>query len=158
MICPLAVLGSDQVYRIQGHPRLIGQPPSLTGKGMVELNGRRPDSASLPYLLGGQRQARFSFEAREAQLKRPARLRIHLSDLDATADPMLQVVVNERRYQRTLPRGLGIQKDQPYHLAFPASVVFDLPAGLLTTGKNTVDLRLANSSWVTLDAMELITR
>ena len=122
---------------------------------MVELNGRRPDSASLPYLLGGQRQARFHFEARQAQIKEPARLRIHLSDLDSTADPVLQVVVNERRYQRTLPRGLGIQKDQPYHLAFPASVVFDLPAGLLKAGDNTIEVGLANPSWVTLDAMDL---
>ena len=100
---------------------------------------------------------RFSFEAKQAQIKGPARLRIHLSDLDSTADPVLRIVVNLQHYRRALPRGLGIQKNQPYHLAFPVTAVFDLPPGLLKPGKNTVEIGLANPSWVTLDALDLVT-
>ena len=133
-----------------------GQPPNLPGARTVELYGRRPDPGALPYLLEGQRQARFVFEAKKAQLKGRTCLRVHLSDLDSTADPVLQVAVNERRYEKTLPRGLGIQKEQPYHLAFPGPAVFDLPAGLLKVGRNTLEVGLANSSWVTLDALDLI--
>ena len=135
-----------------------GQPPTLTGEATVELQGRRPDPGRLPYLLGGPRQVRFSFEAKQAQIKGPARLRIHLSDLDSTADPVLRIVVNLQHYRRALPRGLGIQKNQPYHLAFPVTAVFDLPPGLLKAGKNTVEMGLANPSWVTLDALDLVTR
>lgn len=135
-----------------------GQPPSLPREGTEELNGRRPDPSRLPYLLDGQRQVRFHFDATQDQVRPPARLRIHLSDIDSAADPMLQVVVNQRRYQTTLPRGLGLQKDQPYHLAFPSTVTFDLPPGLLKPGKNSVEVGLTHSSWVTWDAMDLVTR
>jgi len=133
-----------------------GQPPNLPGTRTVELNGRRPDPAHLPYLLGGERRARWRFAATGAQVERPTRLRIHLSDCDSVTDPRLEVVVNGRRYEQIWPRGLGIQQDQPYHLAFPTSVQFDLPVGRLRAGDNTVEFGLVNRSWVTLDAIDLV--
>lgn len=135
-----------------------GQPPALPPAGTVELDGRRPDPASIPYLLGGGRAARFHFPAGKDQLNGPTRLRVHLSDQDADMDPVLRIVVNHKACQRTLPRGLGLQRDQPYHLAFPGTISLELPAGLLNDGENTVELGLANESWITLDALDLVTQ
>jgi hypothetical protein len=51
---------------------------------------------------------------------------------------------------------LGLQKDRPYELAFPRTEVFDLPVGSLRAGQNSVEIKLANAAWVTLDALDLL--
>ena len=38
----------------------------------------------------------------------------------------MQVTLNDRTMEGKLPKGLGIQQKDPAHLAFPASVNFDL--------------------------------
>jgi beta-mannosidase len=135
-----------------------GQPPNLPEEQPVILKGRRPDPSTLPYLLEGKAQAQFDFEVKSDHARPPARLRIHLSDQDSVTEPVLHVAINGRAFEQTLPRGLGVQKEQPYELAFPTTAVFDLPPGLLKTGENTLEIKLANAAWVSLDALDLLSQ
>lgn len=133
-----------------------GQPPSLPEAQAVTLQGRRPDPSALTYLLEGPRRVTFSFEVNKERALQPARLRIHLSDQDSATEPVLQVVLNGQNFERLLPRGLGLQKKHPYEMAFPLTAMFDLPAGSLQAGENIMEISMANASWVTLDALDLL--
>ncbi len=135
-----------------------GQPPTLPEAQLVALKGRRPDPTALPYLLEGKRQARFGFKVKRDRARQPARLRIHLCDQDSASEPVLQVAINGREFERPEPRGLGVQKEQPYELAFPVTAVFDLPAGSLRTGENALEIKLAGAGWVSLDALDLLSQ
>ena len=56
----------------------------------------------------------------------------------------------------SLPLGLGIQRIDPAHLAFPATLEFQIPAKDLRSGKNALELRIKGDGWFSWDAMDLI--
>ena len=66
------------------------------------------------------------------------------------------MTVNGRRFEASLPTGLGIQNSDPAHLAFPQTAEIELPGGTLVEGENTLDIRVQNDSWFTWDAIDLI--
>ncbi len=121
----------------------------------VELAGLRPDPAGLPLLMTAALRLRFAFEIAQA-IDAPARLRLHSADQSDVAAPQLEVTLNGRRYEASLPTGLGIQNRDPAHLAFPQTATIDLPRGSLVQGANTLDLRLSNESWFSWDAIDLV--
>lgn len=120
------------------------------------LEGTRPDPSPLPYLLDAQHSARFEFPLTKAQAERRARLRIQTADQSQEVRAEVEVTVNGQSFKQTLPAGLGIQAAEPAHLAFPATLVFELPRGLLRAGPNGLEVRIDNHGWFTWDAMDLI--
>jgi beta-mannosidase len=121
------------------------------------LTGRRPDPAPLPYLLDSARVARFEFPLDAAQAKRPARLRIHSADQAEKSPTVVAVTINGRRMEAALPTGLGIQRSDPAHLAFPATVEFHIPATDLRPGNNVIEVGVAGKGWFSWDALDLVT-
>ncbi len=73
------------------------------GVGTV-CRGSRPDAGKLPYRLSGASTARFEFNCDGGQGNRPARLRIHTADQADTAPTVVQIAINGRTMEQTLPR------------------------------------------------------
>jgi hypothetical protein len=119
------------------------------------LEGTRPDPSPLPYLLDRSHRACFEFPVNRFQAKRPARLRIHTADQSKDVRAAVELTVNGRSFEQSLPEGLGIQNTDPAHLAFPATVTFDIPPGVLRTGKNALEVRVKNGGWFAWDALAL---
>ena len=55
----------------------------------------------------------------------------------------------------SLPSGLGIQQTDPSHLAFPATVEFQIPARNLRPGMNALEVRVEGDGGFSWDAMDL---
>ncbi len=127
------------------------------GVGTV-CRGSRPDAGKLPYRLSGASTARFEFNCDGGQGNRPARLRIHTADQADTAPTVVQIAINGRTMEQTLPRGLGIQRTDPAHRAFPATVEFDLAASDLHESGNTLTVRVLGDGWFSWDAFELMSK
>jgi len=108
------------------------------------------------YLVDGKKAVRFQFPLSDTQAKRPARLRIQTADQSKETETVVETVVNGTSFEQTLPNGLGIQKTDPPHLAFPATMEFRLPQNLLRYGKNTLEVRIKNGGWFTWDSLDMI--
>ncbi len=121
----------------------------------VTMEGTRPNPATLPLLMKGDSSVCFVFDVAQGW-ERPARLRLHTADQDSAQAPLLEALVNGRRFEGALRTGLGIQDTDPAHLAFPATVQFDLPGGTLVAGRNTLEVRIANASWFSWDSLDLV--
>ena len=119
------------------------------------LEGTRPDPSPLPYLLDSNHAVRFVFPLRDAQAKHSARLRIHTADQAEKAPTKVAVTLNGWRMEGSLPAGLGIQRTDPAHLAFPATLEFQVPAADLRPGTNSLDVRVQADGWFSWDAMDL---
>jgi len=135
----------------------------LEGHREIELEGTRPDSAALPLMLvhhaitlPGPNHVRFLFEAPGPQIKGKTRLRIHTADQDAANCAEIEIRANGTVLRQELARGLGIQKTDPAHLAFPVTAEFDIPAGTWTPGRNILDVRLARGTFISWDALDLV--
>ncbi|MCY4070404.1 MAG: hypothetical protein OXG60_03835 [Chloroflexi bacterium] len=122
----------------------------------LTLEGNRPDPAALPLLLTSARGLRFGFDVGQGW-DQPARLRLHSADQDSARAPVVAVTINGQTFDGVLKPGLGIQNEDPAHLAFPQTMVFDLPAAALKKGRNTLDVRISNASWFSWDAIDLTT-
>ena len=109
-------------------------------------------------VLSGNNTARFEFTCDSGQAKRPGRLRLHTADQASETPTIVEVTVNERTMERTLPKGLGIQRSDAEHLAFPVTVEFDLSASVLRPGKNALTVRVKGPGWFTWDALDLVSR
>ncbi len=123
--------------------------------GDVTIEGIRPDPSALPLQLRGGSRLRFHFDVSPGAAG-PARLRLHAADQARSKAPLIEATLNGRRFETALETGLGIQNRDPAHLAFPQTAVIDLPGGALKVGKNTLEVRLLNDSWLTWDAIDLI--
>ena len=113
----------------------------------VRLNGVR---------LGEVAPTTFAFDVASGGADRPALLRFHTADQSANQGGAIEVVVNGIGYRVTLPQGLGLQKSQPDHLAYAATVSVPLPSGALKPGGNRIVVRCAGGRWATLDARDLV--
>ena len=158
MICPndsvLLSLGRrDQMCR-----EYLGyfDPGRVVSIGQVSLEGNRPNSSKVPYLLDGKNAVRFEFQLSDSQAKQPARLRIHAADQMEKAPVKVVVMINGHRMEGSLPLGLGIQQADPARLAFPATVQFRVPARDLRLGKNALDVCVQGDGWFSWDAMDLV--
>ncbi len=120
----------------------------------LTLEGNRPDPSGLPLLLTNDRGLRFGFDVRQGW-DQPARLRLHSADQDSACAPVVAVTINGQAFDGVLKPGLGIQNEDPAHLAFPQTIVFDLPAAALKKGRNTLDVRISNASWFSWDSIDL---
>ncbi len=82
--------------------------------------------------------------------------RIHEAEAGkgAAAAPS-SATINGKRFEQTLPEGLGVQADQPDHLAIPATAEFAIPADALRTGVNLLEVESGNGGWFTWDSLDL---
>ena len=131
-------------------------PGKVAPVGKSSIEGRRPDPSQVPCRLNGKDAARFEFVLSNAQAKRSARLRIHTSDQAEKAPTGVVVTINGQPMEGSLPLGLGIQRTDPAHLAFPATLEFQIPAKDLRRGKNALEVRIKDDGWFSSDAMDLI--
>ncbi len=130
-------------------------PGTVSEASRVQVQGTRPDPARVPYLLDGNRVVQFEFSLSEAQARRPARLRIHAADQSDKLPTHVAAKLNRRAIEGILPVGLGIQRSDPAHLAFPGTVEFTVPASDLRSGKNVLEIRVQDDGWFSWDAMDL---
>jgi hypothetical protein len=121
----------------------------------VVVEGVRPDAGVIPYRLTNVGEAAFTFDIRPDEIGGEARLRIHTSDQSLTP-AVLQATINGRTLETPLPKGLGIQRWQPAHLAFPATTVHELHSSDLHVGKNTLVVRVVGDGWFSWDALDLL--
>ena len=120
----------------------------------LTIAGNRPEPSALPFLMTEDRKVRFQFDS-TLGWRQPSRLRLHTADQDSERAVRLLVTVNGVQFEGSLPAGLGIQKQDPAHLAFPQTAEFHLPAGTLQKGRNTLDIQISNEAWFTWDAIDL---
>lgn len=121
----------------------------------VRIAGNRPDPSALPFLMTEDRQVRFHFEIIRGW-RQPSRLRLHTADQDSERAVQLLVAVNGVQFDGSLPTGLGIQRQDPAHLAFPRTAEVHLPAGTLKEGRNTLEIQISGNGWFTWDAIDLV--
>ena len=128
----------------------------VTNVGASVCTGNRPDAGTLPYRLSGTGTVRFEFKCTRAQVRRAARLRIHSADQAESAPTVVQITINGRTLEKPLPQGLGIQRTDPAHRAFPATAVFDLTGSDLRPGKNSLTVGVVGAGWFSWDSLDLM--
>jgi hypothetical protein len=121
-------------------------------------SGPRDNASKLPYRMWDSSVARFDFECNGAQAKRPARLRIHTSDQAETSPTVVEITVNGRTMEKTLRAGLGIQRTDPAHLAFPDTIECQLSGSDLRKGMNVLSVRVKGDGWFSWDALDLVSK
>ena len=127
---------------------------TISDKLDLTIAGNRPEPSALPFLMTGDRTVRFHFDITQGW-RQPSRLRLHTADQDSERPVQLLVTVNGNQFEGSLPTGLGIQNQDPAHLAFPQTAEFHLPAGTLQKGRNTLEIQISNAAWFTWDAIDL---
>jgi hypothetical protein len=149
----LSVGRRDQMCReFRGYADPCGIPKNQ--KTVCE--GRRPNAAQVPYRLEDGDSIQFRFALDAALAKRPARLRIHAADQSKRTPTSVEVVLNGRTLQGVLPLGIGVQYDDPSHLAFPATLELPIAAADLRTGKNVLQIQVRGGGWFSWDALDLL--
>ena len=128
------------------------EPKQIAEAKTATLSGTRPDPSQLPHRLEAGKSARFEFAAKP----QPARLRLHTADQSKEVRAEVVVKLNGKVFEQLLPAGLGIQASDPAHLAFPATVEFELPAGVLKEGGNLLEIEVRNG-WFNWDSLECVT-
>jgi hypothetical protein len=119
------------------------------------FEGTHPDGSQLFYLADEKNPVRFEFPVNEAQVKRVARLRIHAADQSKDVSTLVQMKVNGKSFDQALPPGLGLQSANPARLAFATTLTFEIPSGLLQSGKNVMEIQVKSGGWFTWDALDL---
>ena len=132
-------------------------PSRIDDMSSVTIEGDRSDPAALPLLLTSDRSVHFEFDVAQGW-DRPARLRLHTADQDSNSAPRVIATVNGQWFDGALRTGLGIQNEDPAHLAFPQTIAFDLPAATLKAGRNTLRVQISNASWFSWDSIDLTIR
>jgi beta-mannosidase len=147
-----------------GYPNNSALPDGPRAAAPSELRGRRPDVSGVPLLAGVPEKGgpstlpvvRFIFDVPESQAALRSQLRIHTADQSSTRGPTIVVHANRVRLETTVHPGLGRQRTEPAHLAFPATVTFDLPPHTWRAGQNVLKIDIKPGSWFTWDALDLV--
>ena len=130
------------------------------GEGNLEADtvfrGNRINSEEVPFILKGKIQ--FSFDIENKRSGNGSLLRIHTSDCSNDGGAVLFIELNGFSCEKALPAGRSIQHEKPAHLATPATLEFDIPAGVLKSGENVLSVEVKNSGWFTWDAMDLVAK
>lgn len=130
-------------------------PASTDSSEKSSSRGARPDAGAIAYRLDSAGNVRFTFDCPDRQLGRKAKLRIHTADQSEAAETRVAVTINGRTMEKTSSKGLGIQKTQPAHLAFPAMLEFDLLPSDLHGRPNELTIRVDGDGWFSWDSMDL---
>lgn len=119
--------------------------------------GESPDPADIPYLVSENgSELELQFQASAEAAGHAARLTIYTADQAPESPTGVTVWVNDAVFSAEHGPGLGVQDADPAHLAFPATIALELPAGILIEGSNIVRIAAING-WFTLDSICLVT-
>jgi hypothetical protein len=137
----------------------LGQPAQgrAVASSSVILEGKRPDPSGLPRILEGGVSARFEFPVAPGLTARPACVRVHTADQAPEGGALVVCAVNGKVFEQALPQGLGVQRADPGHLAYPATLEFMLPEETLKPGPNVVEVKLKGPGWFAWDSLECVT-
>ncbi|MFZ2527296.1 MAG: hypothetical protein WAX14_06525, partial [Rhodococcus sp. (in: high G+C Gram-positive bacteria)] len=114
------------------------------------------DPAVIPYLVGENgSELMLQFQASAAAAGQAARLTIHTADQAPETPTSVTVWGNDAVFWAEHGPGLGVQDTDPAHLAFPATIAIELPAGVLIEGSNIIRIAATNG-WFTLDSICLV--
>ena len=123
----------------------------------TECLGNHADAGNVWYKVSGSSgTANFTFDCSKAQTQSPTMLRIHTSDQSSETTTVVEININGKIFEKTLPKGLGIQSKDPSHLAFPATLEFDLDNSYLHQGKNQLSVRVKGNGWFTWDSLDWV--
>jgi len=148
----LAVGRRDEMCReFEGY---FGQ--DKTQREPLQRRSSRRDAAAVSYRLQGNEPAQFAFDVDAAHAGQPACLRLHTADQADSVETLVAVELNGCQQERPLPKGLGIQLRDPAHLAFPATVEFNLPGSAIRKGRNQLTVKVRNGGWFSWDALNLV--
>jgi beta-mannosidase len=123
-------------------------------KGTITVRGNLPPAAEVPYLLATGNVLRAEFTAPVKSQGKAARLRLHTAD-QSNPGPQVVCTLNGHRFTAALPAGIALQRENPAHLAYPASVAITLPADSIK-GENVLEIALDGQGWFTWDALDLV--
>ncbi len=113
----------------------------------------------IPFILQKSHQyLRFQFAADDAAGQAASQLRLHTADQSPDAPTSVKLTVNGTEFNVSIPKGIGVQSTEPFHLAFPYTAVVDIPAGCIKAGNNVLDVQVLNDGWFTWDAMDLLSK
>jgi beta-mannosidase len=149
----LAVGRRDEMCREFGG---YSAPDKSRADGATHCRGNRPDAGLVPYRLQGGGLVRFEFEVTPSQAVQPTRLRLHTADQARSAVTVVEVAINGRKMEASLPEGSGIQSRDPAHLAYPATLEFEIQASQLHVGRNSLTVGVKGDGWFTWDALDLL--
>jgi hypothetical protein len=133
-------------------------PATLKATEVALCRGNQPATDALPYRLKTGGEARMEFNLAGDQVAQPARLRLHTADQSKTEATTVVVELNGRKQEQALPKGSGIQSRDPAHLAFPATVEFDIPVADLRKGVNSLTVTVTGKGWFTWDSLDLVAK
>jgi Beta-galactosidase/beta-glucuronidase len=126
---------------------------AFNGTGNV-FGGNRINADDVPFLL--TKNIQFVFDVDAAKTGEKSVLRIHASDCTEDNKSKVSIKLNGYTCEKALPKGLGIQKEEPAHLAYPVTLEFIIPAGELKEGSNVLTIEVTDNGWFTWDAMDLV--
>ena len=133
------------------------EPEKIAEAKAATLSGARPDPSLLPCRLEGGKTVRFEFPGNSDVAKRVALLRIHTAD-QSKEKAVVSLKLNGKAMEQTLPAGLGIQNSDPAHLAYPETLEFAVPAGVLRKDANVLEVQVASGGWFTWDSVEIVSK
>jgi len=107
---------------------------------------------------GGGRQHTFTivFGVQTAEGGQPCRLLLDLLDTHSGSPPRMRITINDKSFQRALPRGGGDESvfGDPTK-GKKCNWTIDFDSNLLRAGVNEITLTLLSGSWVLYDAIRL---
>lgn len=133
-------------------------PQTIKATEVVRCDGNRPATDTIAYRLKAGGETRFEFKLGAEQVGASARLRLHTADQSKSEATAVVVDLNGRKYERVLPKGFGIQSRDPAHMAYPATIEFEIPAADLKKGKNSLTVSVKGGGWFSWDALDFVAK
>lgn len=148
------ILPSKDIIMFSGRKDVMCQEYSkdLT-KNTIQSNKPYSEfkSNEISYLVEKRQKYSFFIENIEGN---KALLRIHTCDQSDDTNTLVRVKINEFEIEKTLQKGLGIQKKDMYHLAYPQTMEIEVPIEKLKPGVNNLQIDVMNTGWFTLDSID----
>ncbi|MBR6427057.1 MAG: hypothetical protein IKS28_04445, partial [Clostridia bacterium] len=116
----------------------------------TEKFGRLEKGEKVCYLFENSR--RFIFNS---PCECRATLVINTCDRDEAGLGTLRIILNGKEIRRSLGKGDGVQKKEPWHAAHPETFVFEFEEETVRSGENDLTV-IAENGWFTLDSFVIL--
>lgn len=150
---PLTITPDKSVLLFMGRRDSICREFSQAAAGAlqkVSTADAMVDAAKVSYILEGKLVIDFVTPGENAG--KEALLSLYICDNDPVGIGCVGIKINSYSAKAMLRAGLGVQANEPWHLAFPKALTFSIPEGIIKEGQNTLEIETANG-WITFDAM-----
>jgi hypothetical protein len=120
-------------------------------------DGGHLDAAEIPHFVSAKSPLHITFDLTPEQVGASV-LRLHTADRSQQTTAVVEVTLNDRPYELTLPTGIGRHDTEPGRPGLPATTTLALPADGVRPGMNVLALTISNDGWFTWDALDLALR